>query len=152
MPEVIAQPRVDTQVNDGETGQTVRRTDYCGTVWYGAPPDTSGGIVSFSQTYLNEDSAVFLPDSHPYLMADLEGAVVTCSVALQAQPGDASFITRAEATYAADPRGGEHAWVALRIAVYGRQPLGISYRVTAICPMLAVRSGRAIDLHDAFGG
>ncbi len=152
MPEVTAQPRVDTLVNDGETGRQVRRTDYCGTLWYGAPPDTSGGIVSFSQTYLNEDSALFLPDSHPYLTAELDGALVTCSVALQAQPGDASFITHAEASFTADPRGGDRSWIALRIAVYGRQPLGIAYRVCAICPTIAVPSSRAIDLRGALGG
>lgn len=151
-PQPVPGQRLDTLVNDGDTGVQVRRTDYCGTAWYGQPPDTSGGMVSFTQTYLNEDSSFFLPDSHPYLTAELGDAVVTCSVALQAQPGEASFITHAEATFTGDPRGGEHSWVAVRIAVYGRQPLGISYRVTAICPMLAVRSSRAIDMRGLFGG
>jgi hypothetical protein len=150
MPEVIAQPRVDTLVSDGETGTKVRRTDYSGTAWYGERPDTSGGIVSFNLTYLNEDAAFFLPDSHPYTTGDLGDATVTCSVALQGQPGEASFITHAEASFTGDPRGGDQSWIALRIAVYGRQPLGVAYRVTAICPVIAVPSSRAIDLRGAF--
>jgi len=152
VPEVTAQPRLDTLVSHGDTGTKVRRTDYSGTAWYGEPPDTSGMAVSFSQTYLNEDSAFFLPDSHPYVTADLGGdAAVTCSVALQAQPGEACFITLADASFTPDPRGGDRSWIALRVAVYGRQPLAIAYRVTAICPVIAVPSSRAIDLRGAFG-
>ena len=151
MPEVFPQPRIDTLVAHGDSGQKVRRTDYSGTAWYGERPDTSGMAVSFSRTYLNEDTAFFLPDSHPYTTADLDGAAVTCSVALQGQPGEASFITNAEASFGADPRGGDQSWIALRIAVYGRQPLAIAYRVTAICPTIAVPSSRAIDLRGAFG-
>ena len=151
MPQVIAQPRVDTLVSDGDTGKQVRRTDYSGTAWYGEPPDTSGFAVSFTRTHLNEDSAFFLPDSHPYVTADLSGAVVTCSVALQGLPGEAAFITHAEASFTDDPRGGDHSWIALRVAVYGRQPLAVAYRVTATCPTIAVPSSRAVDLRGAFG-
>jgi len=150
VPQPLPQPRIDTLVNDAETGTRVRRTDYCGTAWYGQPPDTGGAAVSFTQTYLNEDSAFFLPDSHPYVTGDLGGAAVTCSVALQAQPGEASFITHAEASFAADPRDGTRSWIALRLAVYGRQPLAVAYRVTAVCPTIAVPSSRAIDLRGAF--
>jgi hypothetical protein len=146
MPEVAAQGRLDTLVSDADTGAQVRRTDYSGTAWYGEKPDTSGFAVMFSRAPLNEDSAFFLPDSHAYVTSELGGAAVTCSVALQAQAGEASFITHAEASFAPDPRGDEHSWVALRIAVYGRQPLAIAYRVTAICPTLAVPSSRVIDL------
>jgi hypothetical protein len=70
-------------------------------------------------------------------------------VALQGQPGEASFITHAEASFGADPRGGDQSWIALRVAVYGRQPLAVAYRVTAICPVVAVPSSRAIDLRGA---
>ena len=152
MPQPIPQPRIDTLVSDAETGTQVRRTDYSGTAWYGEPPDTSGAAVAFTQTYLNEDSAFFLPDSHPYVTADLGAAAVTCSVALQAQPGEACFVTRAEASFAGDPRGGDRSWIALRLAVYGREPLAVAYRVTTICPTIAVPSSRAIDLRGAFGG
>jgi hypothetical protein len=139
MPDVTAQPRIDTLVNDAATGAQVRRTDYSGVAWYGAPPDTSGRMISFNQEYLREDSAFFLPDSHPYAREHLGEASATCSVAVVGEPGEAYFVTHAEASFADDPRGGDHAWLALRIAVYGRQPLGISYRVTAICPTAAVR-------------
>src|SRR5215208_4213651 len=137
-PQPVPGQRLDTLVSDADTGVRVRRTDYCGTAWYGQPPATSGRAVIFSPAYVNDDSTFFLPDSHAYARADLGDAVVTCSVALQAAPGEACFITHAEATYADDPRGGGHSWVALRIAVYGRQPIGVSYRVTALCPTLAV--------------
>lgn len=152
VPQPVPGQRLDTLVADAESGRQFRRTDYCGTAWYGQPPDTSGGIVSFNQTYLNEDSSFFLPDSHAYNTGDLEGAVVTCSVALQGHTGEVSFITQAEASFTGDPRGGNQSWIALRIAVYGRQPLAVAYRVSAICVLIAVPSSRAIDMRGFFGG
>ncbi len=152
VPQPVPGQRLDTLVSDAESGRQFRRTDYCGTAWYGQPPDTSGRMVSFTQTYLNEDSSFFLPDSHAYNTADLDGAVVTCSVALQAQTGEANFITHAEASFTGDPRGGDRSWIALRIAVYGRQPLAVAYRVSAICQLIAVPSSRAIDMRGMLGG
>lgn len=156
MAESIAQPvpgqRIDTFVHDADTGAKVRRTDYCGTVWYGAPPDTGGAIVAFSRTHVRDDTPFFLPDSHPYQRSELGDAVVTCSVALQAHNGQPSFVNQAEAIFADDPRGGDQCWIALRIAIYGLEPLAVSYRVTTICPTRAVPSSRVVDLRGAFGG
>ena len=138
MADPIPQPRVDTLVTDPATGAQRRRTEYCGTVWYGAPPNTSGGMVAFTRSLVRDATPFFLPDSQPYRRAELADAVVTCGVAIQAHSGEASFVKAAEASFADDPRGGDRCWVALLIDVYGQEPLAVSYRVVALCDPAAV--------------
>ena len=132
------QPRIDTLVRDATSGQERRRTEYAGTVWFGTPPDTSGRFVGFVATYLREAPAFFLPDSLPYRRTGLADAVASCTVGVHSSTGESNFVTGATAAWADDPRGGEVSWLQVTFDVYGKEPLGLDYRVVALCDPAAV--------------
>lgn len=134
----IPQPRIDALVKDPATGAERRRTEYSGVVWFGQPPDISGGIVSFTSTYVRDATPFFLPDSLPYRRDAVAGAVVACTASVQGSGAETNLITDVTAGWADDPRGGDLCWLQLRLDVYGREPLGISYRVVAVCDPAAV--------------
>jgi hypothetical protein len=124
------QPRIDTLVNDPATGAERRRSDYTGTVWFGA-----GGMVRGA---VREDARFFLPDSLPYWRARLDDAVAACSVAIQVQTGYPNSIVDPHVAWVPDPRNDDLAWLELTFSVEGRDPLAVSYRVTAVCNPTAV--------------
>ena len=95
-------------------------------------------MVAFTRSFVRDARPFYLPDSHPYERALLADAVVSCSVAIQAHSGEASFVNAAQASFADDPRGGDRCWVALQIDVYGQEPLAVAYRVVALCDPAAV--------------
>jgi hypothetical protein len=145
-PHPIPQPRVDSFVSDPQTGQKRRQTEYSGTLWYGSPPDTSGGMVAFHASGLREDSVLFLPDSLPYRRSELDDAVVACTVGIQGQMAKTTFVTSAHASFGEDPRDGETAWIQLQLSVYGHEPLAVAYRVVATCRSTAAPSPQVVDL------
>jgi hypothetical protein len=137
-PQLIPQPRIDTLVADPVTGGELRRTEYSGTAWYGAPPDTGGRIVSFVTRSVRDATPVFLPDSLPYRQGALGNATVSCNAAVQASNNETHLVTNAQAGFVDDPRGGETAWLQLLLDIYGHEPLGIAYRVVVLCDRAAV--------------
>ena len=62
-PQPLPSPRIDTLVTDARTGKQAQRTDYSGVVWYGTPPDTSGGIVAISQSGETADTLAALREA-----------------------------------------------------------------------------------------
>jgi hypothetical protein len=144
-PQLIPQPRIDTFVRDAATGAERRRTEYSGTVWFGGPPDTGGRIVGFVSTFLRDATPVFLPDSLPYRRDALSDALVSCTAAVQGSTAETNFVTAAGAAWADDPRGGDLAWLQLTLDVYGKEPLGVAYRVVALCDPEAVATGTVSD-------
>jgi hypothetical protein len=135
VPQPIPQPRVDTLVMDPASGSQRRRSDYSGTAWF-----ASGGMI---RGEVREGARFVLPDSLPYWRARLDDAVVACSVALQVQTGYPNTIVDPHAEWVPDPRDDDLAWLQLSFDVEGRDPLGVSYRVTALCaPGAIAQSGR----------
>jgi hypothetical protein len=89
-------------------------------------------------TYVDEDSAFFLPDSLPYRRAGVADGVISCTVGLQYQSGESNYVFHAQADWGDDPRAADLCWVQLHLTMEGRQPLGVSYRVVALCDPAAV--------------
>jgi hypothetical protein len=144
-PQPYPQPRIDTFVTDANTGEKRRHTEYSGTLWYGHPPDL-GRVRIYNSQPFQDDTPVFLPDSLQYRRSELTDGVVTCTVGMQALTSEGTHIVHAGADWVDDPRGGDVAWIQVRLVVVGAQPLGVAYRVVAVCSTLAAPSDRVIDL------
>jgi hypothetical protein len=145
VPQPFPQPRIDTFVSDANTGAQMRCTEYSGTLWYGDPPQL-GPVRAFTRRGIQDDTPVFLPDSLPYQRSELGGGTIACTVGIQAQTGESTHVIAAHADWADDPRGGDAAWIALRVTVAGYEPLAVSYRVVALCSTRAAPSDRVIKL------
>jgi hypothetical protein len=137
VPQVTAQPRVDTLVADPASGGQRRRSDYRGTAWFGEGGRVRGAV--------QEEARLFLPDSLPYWRARLHDAVVACSVSLQAQSGYPNLVSDPHAAWVEDPRADGLAWLQLTFNVEGRDPLAVSYEVVALTSSEAVALGQVSD-------
>jgi hypothetical protein len=138
MAEAVPQPRVDGLVTDPATDLPLRRTEYSGTLWMGGRPQmTSLGVISIGAT-TPLDQVVYVPDSLPYRASAAAQAVVSCTVSIQSSSGDHHVVFEAQAALVPDPRGGELAWLQLRVSAFGRPPLGLGYRVVVQVPTDAV--------------
>jgi hypothetical protein len=124
------QPRIDTMVTDPASGTQQRRSDYSGTAWFGGGGKVRGEV--------REEARFFLPDSLPYWRRRLDDAVAACSVALQAQTGHPNTITDPHVEWVPDPRNDDIAWLQLTFGVDCRDPVAVSYRVTAVCNPKAI--------------
>jgi hypothetical protein len=144
-PQPVPQPRVDTFVEDANTGVKRRRTEYSGTLWYGEPP-ALGRVRVFASQPMQDDTPVFLPDSLQYRRSELADGVVSCTVGIQALTSEGTHIVHASADWVDDPRTEDVCWIQVRLVVAGAAPLGVSYRVVAVCSTLAAPSDRVIDL------
>lgn len=115
-PQPYPQPRIDTIVLDAATREERRRTDYSGSVWFGRPPEIGAlRLVAPGSRYLSwESGAFFLPDS------------------------DYHFVVGTQASWVDDPRGGDLGRLQLALTVHAGEPLGITYRVEALCAPGAV--------------
>ncbi|QZT60847.1 MULTISPECIES: hypothetical protein [Mycobacteriaceae] len=142
--EVEPQPRVDTLVRLPGGGEA-RRTDYAGVVWFDGKPEAAGMLLRRAANAPkgirtpNVEASFYLPDSLPYSGAALAGAGLSVSVALCGS-GEVSAVTRAAATFAADPSG-EPTWIQLYLQGHLGWPAGVSYRVVAVTPPDAVLQG-----------
>jgi hypothetical protein len=130
--------RLDTLVTNPLTGVQLHRTDYAGTVWYGGRPQVSGGMVISRGGGAQIGTPFWLPDSHAYDPAAAASAQIQASAAVQSTVEYAQ-IMEVSAALGEDPQGSGVLRVYVTVAGSSRIPLGVSYRVTVICPPEGVR-------------
>ena len=132
--------RLDTLVTDPASGEQRRRTDYAGTVWYGARPQMGrplpGGDAELTTPF-------WLPDSHGYAPGAADDVQVQASAAVQSawiqSAGGSYQLFEVAAALAEHPQSAGALQVFMAITAFATLPLGVSYRVTVVCAPEAVR-------------
>ena len=140
--EVEPQPRIDTLVRTTD-GADVRRTEYAGVVWLNGRPVINDSMTIRPNPAMargiqlpNFDVVFFVPDSLPYVRAQVAEAPLQLSVALCGS-GEVGAIVHAAASYVDDPSGAP-TWIQLRLVGHLGWQGGVSYRVVALTPVDAV--------------
>lgn len=126
--------RLDTLVADPVSGEQRRRTDYAGTVWYGARPQMGRPLPAGSAEIT---SSFWVPDSHMYEPGAAADAQVQASAAVQSawihSTGGGLQILETSAALGEYPQSNGGLRVFVAMAVAAELPLGVAYRVTVIC-------------------
>ncbi|MEE6263975.1 hypothetical protein [Plantactinospora sonchi] len=142
---LAAQPRLDTVVTEFQSDARRLRSDYAGMAWIGDQPDSDTGLLGPDYQQRDVDSQLFLPDTHWYDLDALDDIEVQVSVgllqvantALRSQ-GLVGALAEPVVEFFEHPEG--EPGVGLCLGLRGRifSNLGVSYRVTVLCPPEAV--------------
>lgn len=152
-----AQPRIDALVTGfvagSAAGRQVLRTDYAGVAWIGDRPDDETGLMGPDYRKRQFDSRLFLPDTHWYGLEALEDVEVQVSAGLlqvaatdRGSQGLVGAWAEPHVEFYEHPDGLDGVGVCLWLRGDIWSNVGLSYRITVLCPPEAVlRAGAAHD-------
>jgi hypothetical protein len=129
--------RIDSLVEDPDSGEQRRRTDYAGTVWYGGPPQMVGRHPLPGDTAAQISAPFWLPDSHLYEPSAAGDVQVQATAAVQgglATSSGGNFeILDVAAALGEHPEHAGAFLVYAAVTAVASLPFGVSYRVTVVC-------------------
>ncbi len=140
-PVIAPTQRIDALIEDPESEERRRRTDYAGTIWFGGRPQiTNGHTLQGGLVEIND--ALRLPDSLAYRPAAAGAAQIQATAAIQGamatSAGGDFQILEADAVLSEGPGGGGVLAVFLAVTAVATLPLGVAYRVTVVCDPAAL--------------
>lgn len=136
--EVVPQPRIDVRVQSPTGDDSVRHTEYRGTIWFGGRPEARGGmVVSRGAAMAPTGDRTWLPDSLAYRTEGVGQVAVAATAALQSTRNDAQILA-VSGELAPHPEHPELSYVMLTIAAAAQLPLGVSYQVVVAAPVGAI--------------
>ncbi len=152
---LVAQPRLDTVVTEFRTDARRLRTDHAGMAWIGGRPDAEGGMMGPEYRRRGVDSQLFLPDTHWYDADALDDVEVQLGVGLVQVPatpagtqGLVGALGEPVVEFFEHPDGLDGVGLCLGLRGEIWSNLGLSYRVTVLCPPEAVLRAGATGSHD----
>lgn len=135
--EVVPHTRIDHLVT-GLDGQTLRRTDYRGIVWYGGrQAATAGPTMVMRHQAAGIVSPFWLPDSLAYHSDHLGTTTVSIAASVIYVPENCA-LADVSARLAVNEQHPHVSHVLVHIQGAARIPLGVTYDVTVLAPPEAV--------------
>ena len=141
-PVVVPADRIDLVAADPVSNESLRRTDYAGTVWYGGRPEFVGKHPLPGDGAAQINAPFWLPDSLSY-EPGVEGIRIQATAAVQgglATTSGGNFqILEVVAALGEDPQNADVRRVFVAVTAVASLPFGVSYRVSVTCSPDAVR-------------
>jgi hypothetical protein len=142
---LAAQPRIDTLVTAYPGGESRLRSDYAGIAWIGGRPDDERGIAGPDYRRREVDTRLFLPDTHWYDLAAVDGLDVQVSAGLlqvagtsQGTQGLVASLAEPVVEFFEHPEGLDGVGICLWLRGRIWSNVGLSYRVTVLGDPAAV--------------
>jgi hypothetical protein len=144
------QPRIDVAVSgfdigSGGGGRRLLRTDYAGVAWIGDRPDDETGLMGSDYRKRRFDTRLFVPDTHWYdadALADIEVQVSAGLLQVAATDRGSQGLVGAwaepEVELYEHPEGLDGVGLCLWLRGDIWSNVGLSYRITVLCPPEAV--------------